>query len=403
MGTKSKCGSFSAIAGTGEQVRTGIGFTPKIVMLWMTNRTSTGGGTGAYQARGWSDGTNEGSVASAWEEVSPSNTQLRIVETKAISLVDEDGTVLAEADLTSLDSDGFTIDWTTAGGSRLITYLALGGTSITDVKVGGLIYSQSEDISVSGVGFQPDVVLFYGVGGRNSYGSSNRGGFAEGVAISSTKRQTSSHRWRDAQTAGSGRGSSGYTIDQCLTPSDDSTTPTRRVDFVSMDEDGFTLTNDADFNTVMTWLAIKGLDVDFGVATQSQISGERSVEGLSFEPTSVVFSGGQHDANNGWADRPNCVAGAASSPTESFGIWTGGDSLTSNLADSAIEINACYHSRIPGTPAEEGNAIFKTFNSDGFTIEWNEENQANKYNWIAFGPFEADPATGIKAFSLPFF
>lgn len=402
MGTKSKAGTFTANSGTGEQVVTGVGFTPKIVMLWMTNRTGVGGGADAYQARGWSDGSNEGSAASAWKDgANPSVTQARVVETKVISLVDTDGTILAEADLTSLNPDGFTINWTTAGGSRLIGYLALGGTSITDVKVGGLIYNQSDDIAVTGVGFQPDVVMFYGVGAVTSFGSTSRGGFAEGIAKSNSKRQSSSHRWRNNQAPNTGTGASGYTIDQCLVPSDDSTTPERRIDLVSMDADGFTLTNDAINNDVtMTWLAIKGIDVDFGISLHTQIEISVSVEGLSFKPSSVIFSGGQHDANNGWADTVGCVAGAASSPSEMFAIWTGGDSAVNSVADSAMETDACYQSRTPGTPTIETEAFFKTFNSDGFTIEWTIANgPANKYSWIAFGPFEDVQ----KEFSLPFF
>ena len=140
-----------------------------------------------------------GAVATAWDDEAGGSglntSRSRVVDTKCITLIDHTATdgseILAEAEIFSLDSNGFTIRWTALEDpqGRLITYLALGGGGLTNVKAGGFSYPQQDDYSETGVGFQPDVVLFMGAQGK-SQGSTlnitdNRGGHGFGIGISS--------------------------------------------------------------------------------------------------------------------------------------------------------------------------------------------------------------------------
>lgn len=156
-----KVGTFTANSGTGDQSVTGVGFQPKALLFWITDRTGAGSGAYARFGRGWTDGTNQGAAATAWDDSSGvSNSRDRVVTTKCITLIDHGGNLLAEAGIVSLNADGFTINWSTAGGSRLVTYLALGGDALTNAKAGGFIYpGDGNPYSETGVGIQPDAVL----------------------------------------------------------------------------------------------------------------------------------------------------------------------------------------------------------------------------------------------------
>ena len=124
-----KVETFAAIAGTGNQTINTTGFQPKAVLFWITDRTSAGNSPDARFGRGWTDGTNQAAAATAWDDGTDVGAGVLVTD-KTITLINEAGTVLADASIVTLNSDGFTINWATAGGSRLVTYLALGGSDL---------------------------------------------------------------------------------------------------------------------------------------------------------------------------------------------------------------------------------------------------------------------------------
>ena len=130
-----KVETFTANAGTGNQIISTTGFLPKAVLFWITDQTASGSSANSRFGRGWTDGTNQAAAATAWPD-GTDNTWGSMVNDKSILLINGSGTILADASIVSLNVDGFTINWSTAGGSRLVTYLALGGPGLTDVKSG---------------------------------------------------------------------------------------------------------------------------------------------------------------------------------------------------------------------------------------------------------------------------
>jgi hypothetical protein len=264
-----KVETVAANAGTGNQTINTVGFQPKAVLFWITDQTSAGSSAYARFGRGWAayDGSiyTQGAAATAWNDsAGSSSTRTRVVDTKCITLIDQSGTLLAEASIVSLDANGFTINWSTAGGSRLVTYLALGGSALTNVKAGSFSYSADwTNHAETGVGFQPNAVLLMGNESDNSLNTtSTRGGHGFGIGISSTDRHSDAHRWRDLNTTNAS--SSGLDESYCLVFADDSTTPSLALDLMSMDIDGFTVTKDvgpATARPAVIYLAMKGIDV----------------------------------------------------------------------------------------------------------------------------------------------
>jgi hypothetical protein len=118
---------------TGTQATTGVGFQPKGLLLASINNTAT---TSAIQQSRWSAGFASGTSARGciWGG-SQDNVGTTVcdhdIDTAAVLKMLTEGTptLNAEADLSSFDSDGFTLNWTTADATaREFNFLAFGDT-----------------------------------------------------------------------------------------------------------------------------------------------------------------------------------------------------------------------------------------------------------------------------------
>jgi len=133
-GPQFKVSSFNQATSTGNQSITGAGFTPKASIMISANDVSGNNDAAQAHARasfGWATGTSERS--SFWigetDNVSPTVARRNIDTTKLIKMMTESAspTVNAAADHVSFDSDGQTINWTTADGTaRQIIVLWIG-------------------------------------------------------------------------------------------------------------------------------------------------------------------------------------------------------------------------------------------------------------------------------------
>ena len=74
-------------------------------------------------------------------------------------------TLGAEAELTSFDSDGFTLNWTTnESRADIIYYVALGGSDLTNALASSFtLTTGAGSQSVTGLGFQPDFLMFLSI------------------------------------------------------------------------------------------------------------------------------------------------------------------------------------------------------------------------------------------------
>ncbi len=133
-GPQFKVSSFNQATSTGNQSLTGAGFTPKASIMVSANDVSANNDAAQAHARasfGWATGTGE--RASLWigetDNVSPTSAWRNLDRTKLIKLMTESAspTLNAAADHVSFDSDGQTINWTTADGTaRQILVLWIG-------------------------------------------------------------------------------------------------------------------------------------------------------------------------------------------------------------------------------------------------------------------------------------
>ena len=398
-------GIFTANSGTGTQAVTGVGFQPAAVLFWWSSHTSVGTTVNGRFGQGFTDGTNDGAACTAWEDSASttSNTRERITNAACITLVDETGTLLMEAAISSLDSDGFTLNWTTAGGSRKIAYLALGGVSAYVGSQALTLSSGSQ--AVTGVGFALDALMMLGVEVATASGTTLRGGHAFGVATSTSDRMTNSHRFRDG---GNRDGSSGMSDQQILIYADDSAIPETKWGLTAIGSDGFTLTEDLAGNSNFTvFLALQGLEIAIGSLVQPASTGTQSVTGLSFGPDVVIFHGAdQAAALDTWvASGAGATRGISDGTTEGASwafIDQGGSARPADSAWSETKAIISYDNT-SGTASLVADADVSALNSDGFTVNWTTvDTTQRRYGWIALGNPNAAGTVGTALDSTIF-
>jgi hypothetical protein len=133
-GPQFKVSSFNQATSTGNQSLTGAGFTPKASIMISANDVAANNDAAQAHARvsfGWATGTS--ARASLWigetDNVSPTVANRNLDQAKLIKLMTEGASpaVNAAADHVSFDSDGQTINWTTADATaRQILVLWIG-------------------------------------------------------------------------------------------------------------------------------------------------------------------------------------------------------------------------------------------------------------------------------------
>lgn len=370
-------GSFTSPADPGNQVITGTGFTPSVVIFFGYGKGTvpavtpdasqfTGAASGPTSRWATSRFGKNGARSGVDYIVSRANTS-----TKCISYWEAAGVVL-EADLVSLDADGFTLNWTTTRFSKIF-YLAIGGISAkcgtfpTGTVVGNKV--------VTGVGFLPAGILLKG---SDSLVSSI--GVAAvhddmGAATSSTERwHTNNYELPGVP----------LTLPQVYYGSDRCYSSWGNADihydaaFVSMNADGFTInclhTNAVNQN--INYIALAGLNIKVGSFKSGATSADVVVSGLGFKPGALIITSMDFVDTSSISDENVQVP-----PTQrSLGMGTGPSSRRwamykvqpgGESTDSDDHCNA-GEDAIMASSDNNGNVIqlldLKRMDNDGFTL-----------------------------------
>jgi hypothetical protein len=114
--------SFDSPTSTGNDSQTGPNFKPQAVILGLSDNTAVDTVTAANVAgHGISGFTGDSEFCNSWSDedaADPTNTQ-SLSDNTAVNLADDDGTNLHTASFTSMDSTGFTLNYSAASGTAL--------------------------------------------------------------------------------------------------------------------------------------------------------------------------------------------------------------------------------------------------------------------------------------------
>jgi hypothetical protein len=242
--TNSAVGTITAKTSTGSQAYTGVGFQPTSLLLYAGKWSSEpldSATNGAFTFGAATSATARGLTAQRSKNGSNPQVAKHRQSTGKIAALLTDTGAATEADFTSFDADGFTLNYTAAAGSAdSIYYLALRGPS---VKVGAFNQATSTgNQATTGVGFQPKALILFSANdtGANNDTTVADGTLSMGAATSSTARFAI---WagdlNNVSPTQSDKNLDRTKIIKLFTPG----TPTLNAaaDLVSLDADGWTL------------------------------------------------------------------------------------------------------------------------------------------------------------------
>lgn len=385
-------GSFAKKTdGTGLQAVTGAGFTPKALILFATYQSAEGFGAHYVASIGFCNGTVNRCQACAYEDnVVTSNTWNRRSNTKVIVLLNENtGALRAQADIDSLDSDGFTLDWTTNDAvAVIIHYVALGGDDLTNVNIGTFqIGTDTGNLAVTGVGFQPDFVMFMGSQGTNIDISDAGGGIQVGFAISTSKRGAFSHDSVDAVNPSDTN--RWQMTNRCIIKLRGNFGGGQQsgiADFVSFDSDGFTINRLTGwgFDGAIWYMALAGGEYDVGSLTQPTSTGNQTTT-LAIRPRGVLLMSVQAVASASLAANNKLSFGGGSSGTSRGCIAAGDDAAVSpTQADMDTETDRIIV--MNSQQVVDADADLDSLGAGSFTLNWTTADATEReVIFVAFG------------------
>lgn len=243
--------------------------------------------------------------------------------------------------------------------------------------------------SVTGVGFEPKIVLFWW-SGSTATGDSVAGGTIStgfGAAISSSSRFCVAGISEDGQAE-----SDTYcynSVGECIRIYTDTGTLDGLADFASLDANGFTLTIDNQFSSDyrISFLALGGTDltnVYIGNKQRDNDTGNCAVTGVGFQPDAVIIT-------SAFIVSPN---GGLNGTQLCFGIATNSDDqgvVASMSQDGQATTNTRgygYNGEILARAATWGAVCdvrdtFVSMDADGFTLNQLEGTTQFYYHYIA--------------------
>jgi hypothetical protein len=159
------------------QTITGVGFQPKVIILWAsggiaTGDSITGGHVNSLVGAATSSTNRFCCTAVVLDNVNPTDATCFQSLSSLIAMYTNTSTLDGQADLNSMTSDGFVLDIDDQfANAYRINYLALGGAALTNASVGRMVYPIATGYSnMTGIGFNPDAIIIADPGQLNIQG-----------------------------------------------------------------------------------------------------------------------------------------------------------------------------------------------------------------------------------------
>jgi hypothetical protein len=371
---------------------TGVGFQPTLVIILAQETTG--------------EGDTQSNIMSIGAGIGPASTDNRamyfssdfhggtVVPASVAGLaldtivyeVNSANFINAALTLTSLDSDGFTVS-VGAGDhtGKVYQYLAFGGTVNAKVGVAARRTTTGTQ-AVTGVGFQPTVVLF-----ANAL---NDASFCFGWCDDQLRQGVSANQYEDK--VANPTNCNGYqSASKCLAVLDPATgAVSGEADVTSLDADGFTLDWTSAYGTAgdFLYIAIEGLLAEAGTLIQPTSTGQQAITGLSVAPDAVMLMSSNQTAAAGLQANSKFSFGFTDGVTK-CGTFRGDLDNVSPIANSR-SVRYCTESSVlvaatpnsTSTVSIDAEADVDSLDFDGFTLDWiSADATAREVLYLVFG------------------
>lgn len=387
--------------GTGAFSTTDPGFQPKGLILTSSLQTTAGAIADVQFSLGVANsGTTERMAGyNADDNVATSDTSRVFLVGDVLELLTAGATGVQNlAGFTSFDANGFSLNYAVNTlPDALLNYITFGGTDITNVLSGSFASNTTTgNQAVTGLGFQPDLVILFATLQTASGQSNNHSQYTFGVMDAAGNQWSMTQKIRNAQaTMATTRA---FANDKCfvMQATTSSSAVFQDMAFVSMDSDGFTvnITKAGGSAILIGYLAIKGGQWKVGTDTQKTSTGTKATTGIGFTPSLVMF-GATGQLNAGVTTDARLCFGATDG-TRSIAQWTGGrNGSADSICNTILSASKCLIMAQEGTsatPTIQAEAQISSLDSDGFTLNWTTaDSNARIFGYIALGA-NATPA-----------
>jgi hypothetical protein len=396
-----KVGNFTAPLTASAKPVTGVGFKPKAVILFLAGNTTLGAWEGAGTPAlglGLSLSVFTSEIAGEPEELnevslfeSSHDTASAVrhgLHQKAVRFERSDGALQGEATLLSMDDDGFTLDWlSVAGVAFVIGYIALGGDSLVAklIKWNMPTTEGTGRKAVTGVGFKPDVVLhmfgsstFVGSWANGSFSSQDNAFFCIG-AMDKAGNEWALNAARAAGVPTDARKS--FFNDRAMynLPAG-SGAPEVDAEFLSMDEDGFSLLFRHGLAGWVASLALGGIEARVGTISKPTSNQSQATDGIGFRPKGLILASAM--AALGTTDGVLAGFGAGTSISQRGAVAR----VDSDNVNPAVSLKRTQTDKIfYGSNAETTHADLTSLDANGWTLSWTTLSGAYPLGYVALG------------------
>lgn len=382
MALNKKIGTLSTPTVTGNQAITGVGFQPKLVILFGTLFNAVGTNT-ARMSIGASDGTNEFTVAEHIQHGADPTNALTIKKTGSCLInLGSAGTAVLDGTMVSLDADGFTVNWTTVlASSYTISYICLGGADLANAYVGSMdLTTSTGNQSVTGLGTQPDSVMFFTGDTGTAATSSLNARLGLGAATATTARWAAAGASLD--NVSTSQADRYFATDKCVL-SVTNTAVNFAADFVSFDAGGFTInkTTAPGSITRIFYIALDGPSAKAGNLTQRTSVGTKAETGVGFTPSIELFGTTGSPAADALQTTLFLGFGAGVSATErrAMADYQSDGSLNTSNSSGAKAVGIW-------TTITNAEADISSQDADGFTLNWTTADATARHiGYLALG------------------
>lgn len=424
MALSFKAGSFTSRTSTGTDVIAGVGFQPKVIMLYTTEPgtiatytdafdfrfgaaiNTTAADQGAFDSSSWENGTTSYAEES-WNGAG--------VYT---SIVDAQTSVKNAAVISAIGADGFTVNWTVNDAiAKTIFYICIGGSDITNTfasEITGPAAGGTGNQVISGVGFQPDFVMLWGVG---ETGSTKNYGLQYCMGFATSAAQQVCFGGSEIDDLGTSDNCRYQRADKIYALISKSSTSTKALEgaLVSMNADGFTINwttvTGAGANRKIGYIALKGGSYFVG-SINSPIAGtapvSQAVTGVGFQPTGILLASVGGVANTAIQNSMRLSFGGGSSSASRFLGWSGCQDAAANTVNAKIMLNnkivkVATENTVAASTTTQAEADITSLDTDGYTLSWTTKDAVSAYQilYVAFGStWVGGGGVGAKDFLL---
>ena len=361
MALQTFVGSLAQPSSTGNQAITGVGFKPIAVIFFANTSTADGSIADEQVMMGMATSSANRATVSGGHANSSTNQYRSHNAGKCIALISTTGSVLSSADFVSMDSDGFTINWSNADATaRIVNFIAIGGSDVTNVFVKQFTApTVTGNQGITGVGFKPDALILmspvYETAPPNT-DTSGGGGISLGFAVSSTQR-----------------GGIGFdaTPESLQKAEPVCSANSQEADLVSLDSDGFTLHWSVVDTVADYWyaLCLKGGQYSVGSDTQKTSTGTKANTAPGFQPTGLLLFSQDQASSTSVQTTARFSFGAASDTTHRGAIWSG-QTASGNSDQNLDRTKVIKMMTEAATPTTQASADLSSFDTTGFTLNW---------------------------------